>query len=219
MTEPNQYTDKFEQDLNRICRSSVGAGWSGRAIPAKFKGGTPSNRSGGGRGGGKDGDIQKGCKTKEISETLRNEYLQDVESEEWLRTGRLPKPKDEGKGGDAEAGDDEEEGGDSGVYRGGSYHKALRKASIRQYNEIMSKARMKIDTETYDGQKTVSSRVIGKIMETDIYGSLTGSERYIMRKIDPAEVNKLMRFFSSVRLKNKTVLSNNQVMIQNTLVI
>ena len=71
----------------------------------------------------------------------------------------------------------------------------------------MSKARMKIDTETYDGQKTVSSRVIGKIMETDIYGSLTGSERYNMRKIDPAEVNKLKRFFSSVRLKNKTILS------------
>ena len=187
MTEPNQYTDQFEQDLNRICMSSVGAGRKKRKVK-----GTLSKGSGDSGAAG----TQKGCKTKKISETLRNEYLQDVESLEWRRPGILPKSKGE----EPEEGDDEEEGGDSD-------HKALRKASIRQYNEIMSKARMKIDTETYDGQKIASSRVIGKIMETDIYGALTGSERYNMRKIDPAEVNKLRRFFSSVRSKNKTILS------------
>ena len=70
---------------------------------------------------------------------------------------------------------------------------------------VIKTANKIIDTETYDGQKIASSRVIGKIKETDIYGTLTGSERYNMRKIDPAEVNKLRRFFSSVRSKNKTI--------------
>ena len=78
--------------------------------------------------------------------------------------------------------------------------------SASRQEDIMKKIKKTIDPETYDGVKLTSSKVVGKIMETDIFDTLANSDRSAMRNIDQADVNKLTRFFASVRSKNKIYL-------------
>ena len=83
----------------------------------------------------------------------------------------------------------------------------LKIAGQKTQQMIHAKIISVIDPETfYDGTKTSSSKVIGKIMEVDVFDSKITDERRRMRNIDQEDVNKLKRFFASVRLKNKLYL-------------
>ena len=192
MTEPNRYTNKFEMNLNQICLSSCGVGNIPGATPEWYKKNSVNK---------KFDETQKGCKTKKLSETLRNEYLKDADRSEPSPSPLRPdavsaKIKKAYTSFEADIDDEEEVS-----------FLELKRESKKRHKSIMEKAKTTIDPKIYEGQKTESSKVTGKIMETDVFGYLIDPKRYQMRKIDPAEVNKLKRFFSSVRSKNKTLLS------------
>ena len=156
MTDPNQYTDEFDPNLNQVCLSVCG-----KPSPIDADGSTARRDH---SYPGDDDSVMDGCKTEKLPETLRYEYLNE----------------------DYDDRSDE-----------------LRQASASRQRDIMKKIKMTIDPETYEGIKSTSSKVIGKIMETDIFDTLANSDRSAMRNIDQSDVNKLTRFFASVRSKNK----------------
>ena len=176
MTELNYYTNEFDRNLNQVCLSACG-----KPSPIEKKSEIRQYAK-----SGEEDSVMDGCKTEKLPETLRNEYLKDT---------------DVGGGGDEVTGESQdEEPKDSNV---SDEESVLRQASTYRQLNIMKKIRKSINPETYDGLKVTSSKVIGKIMETDIFDTLTSSDRSNMRNIDQADVNKLTRFFASVRSKNK----------------
>ena len=76
----------------------------------------------------------------------------------------------------------------------------LEKAGEKTQKRIEEKIKEIIEPEYYEGAKTGSVKVIGKIVEQDVFNSWRAGDN---RKIDEHDVQKLRRFFATVRAKNK----------------
>ena len=76
----------------------------------------------------------------------------------------------------------------------------LEKAGEKSQKRIEEKIKEIIEPEYYEGAKTGSVKVIGKIIEQDVFNSWRAGDN---RNIDEHDVQKLRRFFATVRAKNK----------------
>ena len=76
----------------------------------------------------------------------------------------------------------------------------LEKAGEKTQKRIEERIKEIIEPEYYEGAKTGSVKVIGKIVEQDVFNSWRAGDN---RKIDEHDVQKLRRFVATVRAKNK----------------
>ena len=75
----------------------------------------------------------------------------------------------------------------------------LERVNQKSQERILDKIYEVIDPEMYEGTKTGTQKVIGKIMTTDKFNSY---DRESTRNVDIDEVNTLKKFFSSVKAKH-----------------
>ena len=82
----------------------------------------------------------------------------------------------------------------------------LRQMGDKRQEKIQEKINEVIDEESYEGTKVTNYKIIGKILDKDIFPSTDWEGDRKLRNPDKQVVSKLRKFFASIKSKNTQIL-------------